>query len=89
MSDKIDSVKGLRRGMIIRCLDNSAKGGMLPTHLTKGRSYVVKDITPNDNEKCKILIWVDNDKGYLEMYSPDRFDDLREIRSRVIDDILS
>jgi len=89
MGYEIESVNGFIRGMTIRCLDNKKKGGMIPTHLTQGRSYVVQDITPNDNEHCKVLIWVNNDRGYLDSYSPDRFDNLQEVRGKIIDDILS
>ena len=64
-------------GDSIVCIDDSIilrmDGGYRECHLSEGKVYEIKGITPTDDDKISAVIYIDNDKGLRKGYSIKRF----------------
>lgn len=76
-----------KKGDRIVCVDNRYKPNELSTWLTNGKSYIVKSLS--NSFGVVIGVWIDNDKDVFSSYGLYRFKLISEVRSEVIEDILS
>lgn len=82
-------MRRLKKGDVVKCIDVKKLITGPNGILTLGKNYeILKEEYDDDLTEPINIIYVINDLGYIDHYRMDRFEEVSEIRRKIIEEIL-